>query len=196
MTLNTFSVTDFMSNIDNLGGYARSHKYSVQIIPPTAFRSSVGSGTIDFLAKSVLLPRKGFATTEHRTYGINRTVPYEQTFEPAQLTMINTNDWAPRRFWDEWLDHIQNPESKNMPYYKQCVGTVFINHYDDSHTNLNSPNYSVTLKEAWPESISEMTLAWENKEIQDFDITLRYKSWSAGGGSTSSIATTAAIGRQ
>ena len=196
MTLSTFSVTDFMSNIDKLGGYARSHKYSVQIIPPTAFRSSVGSGTIDFLAKSVLLPRKGFATTEHRTYGINRTVPYETTFEPAQLTMINTNDWAPRVFWDEWLDHIQNPDTKNMTYYKQSVGTVFINHYDDSRTNLNSPNYSVTLKEAWPESISEMTLAWENKEIQDFDITLRYKSWSAGGGSTSSIATTAAIGRQ
>ena len=38
-------------------------------------------------------------------------------------------------------------------------------------------NYQVTLFEAWPESISEMTLAWENKEIQDFEITLRYKSW-------------------
>ena len=177
MTLSTFSVTDFMSNIDKLGGYARRHKYSVQIIPPTAFRSSVGSGTIDFLAKSVLLPRKGFATTEHRTYGINRTVPYEQTFEPAQLTMINTNDWAPRVFWDEWLDHIQNPESKNMTYYGESVGTVFINHYDDSHTNLNSPNYSVTLKEAWPESISEISLAWENKEILDFEISLRYKYW-------------------
>ena len=196
MTLSTFSVTDFMSNIDNLGGYAQRHKYSVLIIPPTAFRSFVRASKIEFLAKSVVLPRKGFATTEQRIYGINKTVPYETKFEPAVITMINTNDWAPRVFWDEWLDHIQNPESKNMTYYGESVGTVFINHYDDSHTNLNSPNYSVTLKEAWPESISEMTLAWENKEIQDFDITLRYKSWSAGGGSTSSIATTAAIGRQ
>ena len=179
MTLSTFSVTDFMSNIDNLGGYARRHKYSVQIIPPTAFRSSVGSGTIDFLAKSVLLPRKGFATTEHRTYGINRTVPYETTFEPAQLTMINTNDWAPRVFWDEWLDHIQNPDTKNMTYYKQCVGTVIIKHYDDEKTiQGGASNYSVTLKEAWPESISEIALAWENRDIQDFEITIRYKEWT------------------
>ena len=180
MALNTFSVTDFMSNIDKLGGYARRHKYSVQIIPPTAFRSSVGSGTIDFLAKSVVMPRKGFVTTEQRIYGINKTVPYETTFEPAVITMINTNDWAPRVFWDEWLDHIQNPDTKNMTYYKQSVGTVHIDHYDDETTEVGGvSNYSVTLKEAWPESISEMTLAWENKEIQDFDITLRYKYWTA-----------------
>jgi len=180
MALNTFSVTDFMSNIENLGGYAQRHKYSVQIIPPTAFRSSVGAGTIDFLAKSVVMPRKGFATTEQRIYGINKTVPYETTFEPAQLTMINTNDWAPRVFWDQWLEHIQNPESKNMTYYKESVGRVNINHYDDEKTSQGgASNYSVTLYEAWPESISEMSLAWENKEIQDFDITLRYKYWTA-----------------
>ena len=177
MTLSTFSVTDFMSNIDNLGGYAQRHKYSVLIIPPTAFRSFVRASKIEFLAKSVVLPRKGFATTEQRIYGINKTVPYETTFEPAVITMINTNDWAPRIFWNKWLEHIQNPDTKNMTYYKQSVGTVFINHYDDSRTNLNSPNYSVTLFEAWPESISEISLAWENKEILDFEISLRYKYW-------------------
>ena len=160
MTLSSFSVTDFMSEMDTLGGYAQRHKFSVQILPPTSLRSSVGVGKIDFLAKSVLLPRKGFATTEHRTYGINRTVPYETTFEPAQLTMINTNDWAPRVFWDEWLEHIQNPDTKNMTYYKQSVGTVHIDHYDDETTEVGGvSNYSVTLKEAWPESISEIALA-------------------------------------
>ena len=179
MALNTFSVTDFMSEMGNLGGYAQRHKYSVQIIPPTALQSSIGPDKIDFLAKSVLMPRKGFATTEHQTYGIRRTVPYEQTFEPVLLTMINTNDWAPRIFWDEWLDHIQNPDTKNLTYYGESVGTVYIDHYDDSHTSPGIPNYSVTLKEAWPENISAIALAWENKDVQDFEISLRYKSWSA-----------------
>ena len=177
MTLSSFSVTDFMTNVENLGGYAQRHKYSVQIIPPTALQSSVGPDKIDFLAKSVLMPRKGFATTEQRIYGINKTVPYETSFEPVLLTMINTNDWAPRIFWDEWLDHIQNPSTKNMTYYKESVGTVYINHYDDSHTSIGSPNYTVTLKEAWPENISAIALAWENKDIQDFEISLRYKYW-------------------
>ena len=178
MTLSSFSVTDFMANIDDLGGYAQRHKYSVQILPPTSLKSSVGAGTIEFLAKSVLMPRKGFATTEHRTYGINRTVPYEQTFEPVLLTMMNTNDWGPRVFWDEWLDHIQNPSTKNMTYYKESVGTVHIDHYDDEKTEQGGKsNYSVTLYEAWPENISAIALAWENKDIQDFEISLRYKYW-------------------
>ena len=182
MTLSSFSVTDFMTNIENLGGYAQRHKYSVQIIPPTAFRSAVGNGKIDFLAKSVLMPRKGFATTEQRIYGINKTVPYETTFEPVLLTMINTNDWAPRIFWDSWLEHIQNPNTKNMTYYKQSVGTIIIKHYDDEKTQVGGKsNYSVTLKEAWPESISAIALAWENKDIQDFEISLRYKEWTDRG---------------
>ena len=75
MTLSSFSVTDFMANIDDLGGYAQRHKNSVQILQPTSLKSSVGAGTIEFLAKSVLMPRKGFATTEQRIYGINKTVP-------------------------------------------------------------------------------------------------------------------------
>ena len=182
MTLSTFSVTDFMSNIDNLGGYAQRHKYSVLIIPPTAFRSFVKASKIEFLAKSVVLPRKGFATTEQRIYGINKTVPYETTFEPAVITMINTNDWAPRIFWDRWLEHIQNPESKNMTYYKESVGRVYINHYDDEKTDLGGQyNYQVTLYEAWPESISEIELSWENRDIQDFEITIRYKEWTDRG---------------
>ena len=178
MALNTFSVTDFMTNIENLGGYAQRHKYSVEIWPPTAFRSSVGAGKIDFLAKSAVLPRKGFATTEQRIYGINKTVPYETLFEPAVLTMINTNDWAPRVFWDEWLDHIQNPDTKNMTYYKQSVGTVHIDHYDDEKTEVGgASNYMVTLYEVWPENISAIALSYENKDIQDFEISLRYKYW-------------------
>ena len=177
MTLSSFSVTDFMTNVENLGGYAQRHKYSVQIIPPSSLQSSVGSGKIDFLAKSVLIPRKGFATTEHRTYGINRTVPYEITFEPVLVTMINTNDWAPRVFWDQWLEHIQNPSTKDLTYYKESVGRVYINHYDDEKTTQGASNYSVTLYEAWPENISAIALAWENKDIQDFEISLRYKYW-------------------
>ena len=129
-----FSPTDFMSSVETMGGLGKRNKYSISITPPNSLSSSVGSGKIDFLALSVLMPSKQFATTEQRIYGISKTVPYDTTYEPILLTMLNPQDWSTRKFWDEWLDHIHLPGSKNMRYYKSMIGQVEISHYDEETT--------------------------------------------------------------
>ena len=178
-----FSPGDFMSKAEEMGGLSRRWKYSVSITPPTSMSSSVGAGKIDFLALTAVMPGKAFTTTEQRIYGINKTVPYETGYDPILLTMLNPTDWSTRKFWDEWLDHIQNPGSKNMRYYKSMIGQVEISHYDDETTEVNSSNarYSVILNEAWPERISPYALGWENTDLGNFEISIRYKQWHEKG---------------
>ena len=178
-----FSPTDFMSGAEAMGGLSRRWKYSLSITPPSSLSSSVGSGKIDFLALSVLMPSKQFSTTEQRIYGINKTVPYETSYEPILLTMLNPNDWSTRKFWDEWLDHIQNPSSKNMRYYKSMIGQIEISHYDEETTKLN-PNrarYTAVLTEAWPERISAYAMGYDNADLGNFEISIRYKQWHEKG---------------
>ena len=97
------------------------------------------------------------------------------------ITMLNTNNWQPRKFWDNWMDHLQNPLSKNVKYYKDFCGTIEIYHYDDSVTTPTPSNaqYSVKLYEAWPEWIGPYALGWENSEMGNFEISMRYKWWEA-----------------
>ena len=174
-----FSPNEFMSSVEAMGGLGKRNKYSLSITPPSSLSSSVGSGKIDFLALSVLMPSKQFSTTEQRIYGINKTVPYETGYEPILLTMLNPQDWSTRKFWDEWLDHIQPPGSKNMRYYKSMIGQVEISHYDETTTEINpsQATYSVVLNEAWPERISPYALGWENTDLGNFEISIRYKQW-------------------
>ena len=178
-----FSPTDFMSGIEAMGGLGKRNKYSLSITPPRSMRSSVGPGKIDFLALSVLMPSKQFATTEQRIYGIGKTVPYDTTYEPILLTMLNPQDWSTRKFWDEWLDHIHPPGSKNMRYYKSMIGQVEISHYDEETTTINpsQARYTAVLTEAWPERISAYAMGYENGDFGNFEISIRYKQWHEKG---------------
>ena len=178
-----YSPTDFMSGIEAMGGLGKRNKYSLSITPPNSMSSSVGSGKIDFLALSVLMPSKQFATTEQLVHGIGKTLPYMQTFEPILLTMLNPNDWSTRRFWDEWLDHIQSPSNKDMRYYKSMIGQVDISHYDEETTSINpgQARYTAVLTEAWPERISAYAMGYENGDFGNFEISIRYKQWHEKG---------------
>ena len=178
-----FSPSDFMSEVETMGGLGKRNKYSLSITPPNSMSSSVGSGKIDFLALSVLMPSKQFSTTEQRIYGINKTVPYETSYEPILLTMLNPQDWSTRKFWDEWLDHIQPPGSKNMRYYKSMIGQIEISHYDEETTTINpsQARYTAVLTEAWPERISAYAMGYENSDWGNFEISIRYKQWHEKG---------------
>ena len=174
-----FGINDFMSSIEGMGGLARRWKYSIQITPPQSLRTSVPTGKIDFLALTVLLPSKQFSTTEHRIYGINKTVPYETTYDPVLITMLNPNDWSTRKFWNDWLNHMQVPNTKNMRYYKDMIGQIKISHYDEEANILDpaSARYTVILREAYPERISAYAMGYENADFGNFEISLRYKEW-------------------
>ena len=184
MAARDFSIDNFMARVDGLGGPVKRNKFSVEVTPPTSMRSSVTADTINFLAKTVSFPAKALATTEYR-YGGKYTlsVPYETTYEPVAITMMNTGNHAPRIFWNDWLNHIQNMSTYNMEYYEKYIGTVTISHYLDDEESINPSraSYQVTLHEAWPKGISAIEVGWENAELQDFEIDMQYSWWTASG---------------
>ena len=184
MAARDFSIDNFMARVDGLGGPVKRNKFSVEVTPPTSMRSSVTADTINFLAKTVSFPAKALATTEYR-YGGKYTlsVPYETTYEPVSITMMNTGNHAPRIFWNDWLNHIQNMTTYNMEYYEKYIGTVTISHYLDDEESINPSraSYQVTLHEAYPKGMSAIEVGWENAELQDFEIDMQYSWWTASG---------------
>ena len=179
-----FSIDEFMARVDNLGGPVKRNKFSVEVTPPTSMRSSVTADTINFLAKTVSFPAKSLATTDYRYGGkYSLLVPYETTYEPVAITMMNTGNHAPRIFWNDWFNHIQNMTTYNMEYYEKYIGTVTISHYLDNEEFIDPSRaaYKVTLHEAWPKGMSAIEVGWENAELQDFEIDMQYSWWTASG---------------
>ena len=173
-----------MARVDALGGPVKKNRFSVEVTPPPSMTSSVNADTINFLAKSVSFPAKTLAGTDFRYAGkYNIKVPYETTYEAVAITLMNTGDYSPRRFWGDWFNHIQNNDSKNMQYYDKFVGTVTISHYLDDEENIDPTKaaHQVTLHDAWPITMNAIEMTWENAEVMDFQVDINYSWWTATG---------------
>ena len=183
-----FAITKFMSKVDSLGGLARKNRFTVEITPPSTLATGVNAATINFLASGVGMPARTFGSTTYRSGGrFSLDVPYETTFEPVTLTMLNTNNHAPRRFWEDWFNHIQSINNDTSPkknyymqYYKKFIGTILISHFNDNHDEADSRNsmYGVTLHEAWPKTLGAIELGWENSEFSDFTVEIAFSRWT------------------
>ena len=173
-----------MARVDALGGPVKKNRFSVEVTPPSSMRSSIHTDTVNFLAKAVSFPSKTLAGTDFRYAGkYTIKVPYETTYEAVAITLLNTGQYSPRIFWNDWFNHIQNNNSKNMQYYEKYVGTVVISHYldDEEEINPTKPAYSVTLHDAWPITMNAIEMSWENAEVMDFQVDINYTHWTASG---------------
>ena len=183
-----FSVNKFMQKADGLGSLARKHKFTVEIISPKALTTglsahaqskaqavsgSVNPDKIEFLASAASLPGKSYSTTVHRMYGFGLQVPYEAKYEPVQLTFLNTNDYSPRTFFEDWMANIARIGSYNMHYYNDFISTVKIHAYDDN----NERRYSCELVESSPSNMSSIEMGWDSTDVQTFTVDIQYSWW-------------------
>ena len=183
-----FSVNNFMQKADSLGGLARKHKFTVEIISPKALTTglsahaqskaqavtgSVKPDKIEFLATGASLPGKSYSKTTHRMYGFGLEVPYEAQYEPVQLTFMNTNDYSPRTFFEDWMANIARIGSYNMHYYNDFISTVKIHAWDDN----DEKRYSCELVESYPSNMSSIEMSGEGVDVQTFTVDIQYSWW-------------------
>ena len=182
-----FAITRFMAKVDALGGVARKDRFSVEITPPRTLNTEVDASAINFLAKSVSFPARTMGSTNYRSGGkFGLEVPYETTFEAVSITMLNTNNHAPRKFWTSWFDHIMkigpgtSTGTYNMQYYKNFTGTIKISHYAEEMmlAEPTQTKYRIILHDAWPKTLGSMEVGWENSELLDFEIDIAYSRWT------------------
>ena len=178
-----FGISEFISRVGAKGDFAKRNRYHVEVTPPTSITAADGSDEIDpanieFLVKTVSFPSRTFGTTNFRYGGkYAMEVPYETTTEGISITFLETDKWQCRKFWYNWLEHIQNTRGYNMQYYDKYKGSINISVYDGTQREATQPKHKVELVDAWPKGMSAIELGWENSELLDFTVDIVYKKW-------------------
>jgi len=197
--MSDFEIGRFMSKVEALGGVARKNRFTVEITPPRTLSSPWSGSQISFLTKAISFPARTFGGTTYRSGGrFGLEVPYETTFEPVSLTMLNTNNHAPRKFWSAWFEHIQNVNSTgtnnyHMQYYKKFIGSVKISNYNEANYTAGESQYEIKLHNAWPKTLSAIEVDWESSDLSDFTVDIAYSHWTEEGGQSGGSYTDARI---
>mgnify|MGYP001603586880 CR=1 FL=1 len=162
------------------GGFAKGNRYNVTIIPPSDLVGNPALSKSQFLCEAVSLPTKGIAANAQDIYGPPREIPYRETFTEAALSFILDDAFDLKRFFDEWQTKIINPETGNVNYWTNFIGSILISRLPNDAVNMagGANKYKIELREAYPSAVGEIALGHtQGNEILRLSVTFKYRKW-------------------
>lgn len=173
------TLTSFISEVKT-GALARSSHYSINFTPPKIFfRSALNSSEkvrkLLLYCNSAQLPGINISTFQSRTFGETREMPYDKLFDNVSLSFYVDRDMYIKKFFDTWIDGIQNPTTRTFEYYDQYTTDIEIRIQDVAEKDT----YIVKLFEAYPKTLSPITIGYDQKEVMQLQVSMNYKYWQS-----------------
>ncbi len=153
-------------------------------------------GDIYFYCKAASLPASNLGEIEVGFMGRKFYEHGDRTFDPWDVTMYNSQDFAMRSFIEYWMDQMNTHENNTQTYTLTPEGGHFsgINlsgnnssyygyHLDlrvDQLDRRNNVIYSYMFINAFPTKCGDISLDYTSTDtIEEFPVTFRYQYWQA-----------------
>lgn len=163
----TATLNQFISKMKT-DGAARQNRFTVLISNPA---TSLNTELVQLYCEQASLPSVSFASQPVRTYGEQREVVYDRTFEAITLTFIVDRQFKVKEFFDDWSNLVIDPTTRLAGYYEDYAKDMKIIVQDTKDNNT----YETELFEAYPKTISAITLDHNSKDIAKLQVTFSYK---------------------
>jgi len=185
----------FLQHNSSRDGFARQNRYEVIILLPSgvtnasaqqagdsALSSNVLSKLhgetarrISFRCDSISIPARSLRTQVNgNIYGPTHQVVQGQVFAPVEASFYCGSDLAERYFFEEWQKITYNPDTYNINYYKEYIGSVEIYQLNEQ----DERTYGCKLEECFPVTIGAMPYGHGNSNtIQKVSVEFAYRYW-------------------
>ena len=189
------SLNAFLSHNASRDGYAKANRYEVVILLPsgvtngdfqgageaamaTNVLSRLGGETarrISFRCDSISIPGRNLRTQMNgNIYGPPHEIVQGQTFAPVEATFYCGSDLAERYFFEDWQKITYNPDTYNINYYKEYIGSVEIYQLNEQ----DERTYGCKLEEVFPKTVAALAYRHgSNNQIQKVSVELAYRYW-------------------
>ncbi len=168
---------DFIAEVKS-GGLARTSRFSVEFTPPKVVQSRSSSSqalrTILLYCDSAQLPGLSYSTTQSRTFGEFRELPYEKLYENVNFTFYVDTNMEVKKLFDSWMNGIQSPVTKTFNYYNDYTTRINIDVYDI----VENKRYGIELNEAYPKSLGAITLDYSSKDFMKMSVSMMYRNYT------------------
>lgn len=171
------SINEFIAQVRS-EGLMVTNRYSVEFTLPSKTKLNFpGLQKILLHSESIILPGINVSTTQAKTFGEFREMPYERTFEPIQMTFYVDNAMTVKMLFDDWINNsIQNMTTRKFNYYKEYTTDMNIHVFDKNEQQ----RYKVHLYECFPKNISSVQMDNNAKgEPMRIVVSMNYKNWDS-----------------
>ena len=184
----------FLQHNASRDGYAKQNRYEVIILLPSGVTGGGdGMGTsakagyvtsnlhgetarrISFRCESISIPARSLRTqTNNNQYGPIHQIAQGQTYAPVEASFYCGSDLAERYFFEEWQKITYNPDTYDINYYKEYIGSIEIYQLNEQ----DERTYGCKLEECFPITIGALPYGHGNSnQIQKISVEFAYRYW-------------------
>ena len=185
-------LNNILSSFHSNEGYATPNHYEVEIFPPAGSSSGTSENAmrglvqgvskqdisnISLRASSITLPGRTLATSpDTNIHGPQRQVADNVIFDDGiSINFQSSSDLSERVLFEKWQYAAYNPQTWNMGYYNDYVGTVFIYLLD----NQMQRRYGLKLWECFPKTVGLVSLSYgSGNQIVEFTMNMNFRYWT------------------
>jgi hypothetical protein len=171
---------NFLSTFRTGEGVAQPNQYEVKIFLPRTFPSIISSSDkrdIQLRCESITLPGRNLSSTpDSNVHGPLREIVNNVSYvDSIAMTFQASSDLRERVFFEKWQYAAFNPNTWNVGYYDDYVGSVDIYLLD----RQDQRKYGLKLHECFPKEIGPTELSYaSNNEIVRLSITMNFRYWT------------------
>lgn len=175
-----FKIDDFNSLIEKRGGLQPLNRYAMYITPVKGIASSIYND-IPLLCEEVSLPGRSIATADYKTYGPVIKIGRESIYADLNATFILTEDMELKKYFDSWMNKVQNDESYDPGYYRDYVSDIYVSALSGKKvaavgTSPDQTNYTARIEDAFPTSMADVALSHTaNNTYAKLQVTFTYR---------------------
>jgi len=182
-------INNILSTFHTNEGYAQPNRYEVLIFPPAVPASGYQNPSKRFISQvlgdapeislrceSITLPGRNLSTTgDSNIHGPLREVVNNVNYVDSVAMVFQASaDLRERVFFEKWQYTAFNPDTWNVGYYSDYVGTVNIYILDKN----NKRKYGLRLEECFPKSIAPTDLSYvANNEMIKLSVVMNFRYW-------------------
>lgn len=158
-------INDLKSSIATFARQYMFHVYFT-VSPITAL---LGDGTA-YLVRATSLPEEVIDPIEIPWQGQMYKIGSTHTFNEWTCTFNLDGEANLRKWFIQWMDRIHSPETNIHGQPSDYFGTANLQLLDPS----GDIQIEYWLEQIWPNSIGALDLAYDSKEVAQFDVTFTY----------------------
>ena len=122
------------------------------------------------------LPGLSFQTSPIGDQGPEKAYPYAPSYEDLELSFVCSESMRERIFFDAWFESICLVTENNIPKFtwrNDYVTTITMDKLDKN----DNVTYSLNLLEAYPITMSDQEMGYDQNEALKLSITFNYSRW-------------------
>ena len=165
----------FLSNFAKHKDFAKVSKFHVEILKPPGLNISANFSELRFQCEAAELPGYNLNTVDARIYGVAAPAAATASFNDVTLTFICAGDLWEKRLFDSWLDLIIPKNNYHLNYKDEYVSKVNVTQFYET----GEPSMIVSLWNAFPISVSPLSLNWGDDSIHKLSVVFKYDYWTS-----------------